>query len=350
MSQPSLFVCRTVQDFVPKDHPLRDLRELIDQVLGSLNDLFDTLYSSHGKPSIPPERLLRASFLQVLYTLRSERQLCEHINYNMLYRWFVGLELEDAMWDHSTFSKNRDRLLQQEVITEFFDQVLQIARERELLSEEHFSVDGTLIDAWASHKSFRPKDDDEPPQSSSQESNFHNEARSNHTHQSTTDSDAELMRKSKGKEARLSYGVHHIIENRNCLVVGVKTTRAASVTEREAAEDLLAELPGGQSKTVGADKGYDTADFVDTCRHFTITPHVAQNHARPGGSSIDKRTTRHVGYQMSMQRRKMIETTFGWVKQYGGLRRMMHRGLERVNATVIFSVSVFNLLRIRNIG
>jgi len=350
MSQPSLFVCRTVQDFVPNDHPLRDLRELIDQVLGSLNDLFDTLYSTYGKPSVPPERLLRASFLQVLYTLRSERQLCEHINYNMLYRWFVGLELEDAMWDHSTFSKNRDRLLQQDVITEFFGRVLQIARERKLLSEDHFSVDGTLIDAWASHKSFRPKDDDEPPQSGNKERNFHEEKRSNRTHQSTTDSDAELMKKSKGKEARLSYGVHHIIENRNCLVVGVKTTRAASVTEREAAEDLLAELPGEHCKTVGADKGFDTADFVDTCRHYKITPHVAQNHTRPGGSSIDNRTTRHVGYHMSMQRRKMIECTFGCIKQYGGLRRMMYRGIERVSAAVIFSVSVFNLLRIRNIG
>lgn len=188
------------------------------------------------------------------------------------------------------------------------------------------------------------------PQSGSRESNIHNEKRSNRTHQSTTDSDAELMRKSKSKEERLSYGVHHIIENRNCLVVGVKTTRAASVTEREAAEDLLSELPGEQRKTVGADQGYDTADFVDTCRHYKITPHVAQNHARPGGSSIDKRTTRHDGYQVSMQRRKMIETTFGWIKQYGGLRRMMYRGIERVNAAVMFSVSVFNLLRIRNVG
>ncbi len=251
------------------------------------------------------------------------------------------------MWDHSTFSKNRDRLLQQDVIPEFFDQVLQIARERKLLSEDHFSVDSTLIDARASHKSFRLKDDD-APQSGSTEGNFHNETRSNRTHQSTTDSDAELMRKPKGKEARLSYGVHHIIENRNSLMVGVKTTRAASVSEREVAEDLLAELSGEQRKTIGADKGYDIADFVDTCRQYKITPHAVQNDTRLGGSSIDNRTTRHVGYQVSMQNRKMIEATFGLIKQYGGNRRMMYRGFERANPAVIFSVSVFNLLRIRN--
>lgn len=352
ISQPKLFVSTTVADFVPKSHLLRDMRELVDEALTSLDDLFNQMYSDNGKPSIAPERLLRASLLQVLYTIRSERQLCEQINYNMLYRWFVGLELDDAMWNHSTFSKNRDRLLEHDVIAEFFSQVLRIARKRNLLSSEHFSVDGTLIEAWASHKSFRPKDDNDQNGGASggREHDFHDEKRSNKTHSSTTDPDAELMKKAKGKEAKLSFGVHHLMENRNCLVVGVKTTRAASVTERDAAEDLLCELPGERRRTLGADKGYDTTDFVASCRELTVTPHVAQNVTRPGGSAIDGRTTSHPGYAVSMRKRKMIETTFGWVKQYGGLRRLMYRGIERVNAAVTFAVSVFNLLRIRNIA
>lgn len=351
ISQPKLFVSTTVADFVPKSHLLRDMRKLVDEALKSLNDLFNQMYSENGKPSIAPERLLRASLLQVLYTIRSERQLCEQINYNMLYRWFVGLELDDAMWDHSTFSKNRNRLLEHDVIAEFFSQVLRIAKKRKLLSDEHFSVDGTLIEAWASHKSFRAKDDDdEGGGTGGREVDFHDEKRSNKTHSSTTDPDAELMKKAKGKEAKLSYGVHHLMENRNYLVVGVKTTGSASVTERDAAEDLLCELPGERRRTLGADKGYDTADFVAGCRELTVTPHVAQNDSRRGGSAIDGRTISHPGYLVSMRKRKMIETTFGWVKQYGGLRRMMFRGIERVNAAVTFAVSVFNLLRIRNIA
>lgn len=352
ISQPKLFVSTTVADFVPTSHLLRDMRKLVDEALKSLDDLFNQMYSENGKPSIAPERLLRASLLQVLYTIRSERQLCEQINYNMLYRWFVGLELDDAMWNHSTFSKNRDRLLEHDVIGEFFSQVLSIAKKKKLLSDEHFSVDGTLIEAWASHKSFRSKEDDDQSGGTSdgREKDFHDEKRSNKTHRSKTDPDAELMKKAKGKEAKLSYGVHHVMENRNYLVVGVKTTRSASVTEREAAEDLLCELPGEHRKTLGADKAYDTTDFVAGCRELKVTPHVAQNDTRPGGSAIDGRTTCHSGYGVSMRKRKMIETTFGWVKQYGGLRRMMFRGIERVNAAVIFAVSVFNLLRIRNIA
>ncbi len=256
ISQPKLFVCTTVADFVHATHLLRDMRELVDEALKSLNDLFDSRYSADGKPSVAPERLLRASLLQVLYTIRSERQLCEQINYNMLYCWFIGLELDNVMWDHSTFSKNRDRLLEHDVIAAIFNQVLGMAKQRKLLSDEHFSVDGTLIDAWASHKSFRPKDDDDNQSGGSGgcEKDFHDEKRSNKTHRSTTDPDAELMKKAKGKEARLSYGVHHLMENRNCLVVGVNTTRSASVTEREAAEDLLCELPGERHRILGADK------------------------------------------------------------------------------------------------
>lgn len=350
VSQPTLFSTSTVEDFVPKKHPLRAIRLLVDEALTQLDGLLDSIYSDMGRESIAPERLIRASLLQVLYTIRSERQLCEHIHYNMLYRWFVGLEMDDVVWHHTTFSKNRQRLLDNEVFMHFFDVVLGMARKRRLVSTEHFSIDGTLIDAWASHKSFRPKDSDDDDGPAGKERDFHGETRSNETHASTTDADAELMRKSNGTAARLSYGVHHVMENRNGLVVGVQTTKSASVTEREAGIDLLAALPGDQRKTVGADKAYDTQEFVDGCRGIDITPHVAMNEKRKGGSAIDGRTTSHPGYDVSIRKRKLIETTFGWLKQYGGLRRMMFRGLDRVADRVLFTVVVFNLLRIRNIG
>lgn len=344
ISQPSLFVARTVDDFVPKKHPLRKMRVLVDEALEELDGVFDSIYSEIGRESIAPERLIRASLLQVLYTIRSERQLVEHIQFNLLYRWFVGLELDDPVWNHSTFSKNRDRLLDHQVFTEFFTTVLGMARKRQLLSKEHFSIDGTLIDAWASHKSFKPRDDDD-----TDGTDFRGDKRSNDTHQSTTDADAELMRKSKGTAARLSYGVHHVMENRNGLIVDVQTAPSASVTEREAAEDLLAALPGSHRMTVGADKAYDTEDFVDSCHGMRITPHVAQNVDRRGGSAIDGRTTRQPGYAVSQKKRKQIEATFGWCKQYGGLRRMMQRGLKRVSGLVQFTAAVYNLLRMRNL-
>ena len=348
ISQPKLFITNTVSDFVPKDHPLRSLRPLIDEALNTLDGLFDEIYADLGKASVAPERLIRASLLQVLYTIRSERQLVEQIHYNMLYRWFVGLEIDDPVWHHSTFSKNRDRLLDNAVLPELFEAVLAIARKYKLLSEDHFSVDGTLIDAWASHKSFRPRDDDdEGPRG--KERDYRDEKRSNASHISTTDPESELMRKGKGMEARLRYGVHHVVENRNHLVVALKTAPAATVHEREAALDLLAELPGEQRKTVGGDKGYDTFDFVEECRAMNITPHVAMNETRRGGSALDARTTRHAGYRISQRKRKMIETTFGWAKQYGGLRRMMYRGLDRVNGAATLTVTAFNLLRIRNL-
>jgi transposase len=349
ISQPKLFVTTTVTDFVPKNHPLRSLRKLLDAALEELDEHFDAMYSDIGRESVAPERLIRASMLQVLFTIRSERQLVEQIRYNMLYRWFVGLEIDDAVWHHSTFTKNRERLLEHAVLPELFEAVLRQARKRHLLSDEHFSVDGTLIDAWASHKSFRPRDEDDGDGPQSRERDFHGERRTNETHVSKTDPDAEQMRKSKGKESRLRYGVHHVTENRNHLVVNVKITPAASVTEREAALDMLAELSGEHRRTVGGDKGFDTFDFVEECRALNITPHVAQNTERPGGSAIDGRTTQHAGYVISQRKRKMIETTFGWTKQYGGLRRMMYRGLERVEAAVTFSVTVFNLLRINNL-
>ena len=348
-SQPKLFVTRTVEDFVPKKHPLRAIRALVDEALKPLDPLFEAAYSDLGRESVAPERLMRASLLQILYSIRSERQLVEHLEYNMLYRWFVGLEMEDEAWHATTFTKNRERLMDREVFTHFFQQVLKMARKRHLLSAEHFSVDGTLIDAWASHKSFRPRDDDQDGGGSGGERNFHGEKRTNATHASTTDPDAELMRKSQGKEARLSYGVHHVMENRSGLVVAARTTKAATVTEREASIELLADLPGGKRKTVGGDKGYDTKGFVAGCRNLKITPHIAQNDTRRGGSALDRRTTQHAGYDISIRKRKLIETTFGWSKHYGGLRRMMYRGLAKVADRVTFTLAVFNLLRISNI-
>lgn len=349
ISQPSLFVAKTVDDFVPKHHPLRPLKKLIDEALADLDELFDTMYSDIGKASIAPERLIRASLLQVLYTIRSERQLVEHIQYNLLYRWFVGLEMEDAVWDHSTFSKNRERLLDHQVMPALFESVLKLARKRHLLSSEHFSVDGTLIQAWASQKSFRPRDGDDGG-SSGKERDFRGQRRTNDTHASTTDPDAELMRKSQGQEARLSYGVDHLMEHRNYIVVGVNTRRAASCHERQGALETVNDaLPGDRRITVAGDCGYDTAGFIQRCRELNVTPHVAQNVNRRGGSALDARTTRHAGYLVSLRKRKMIETTFGWAKQYGGLRRMMYRGIDRADAAVTFTITVFNLMRIRNI-
>lgn len=349
ISQPTLFVTRTVDQFVPQNHPIRALRKLVDEALKDLNNLFNTIYSDNGRDSIPPERLIRASLLQVLYTIRSERQLVEQIEYNLLFRWFVGLEMQDKVWNHSTFSKNRDRLLKHEVFTHFFGSVLSMAKQRDLLSSEHFSVDGTLVDAWASQESFQRRDIKDDDDQGRAGRDFHGEKRSNATHVSRTDPDAELMRKSSGTASRLSYGVHNLIENRNGLVVGVATTSSASTTEREAAIDLLAEQPGEHRKTLAADKGYDTFDFIQGCRGLNITPHVAQNENRRGGSRIDERTTRHSGYYLSMIRRRLIEGTFGWAKQYGGLRRLMVRGKNKVSGQVTFIMAAYNLLRMRNL-
>lgn len=352
ISQPSLFITKTVEDFVPKEHPLRALRQLVDQALDELDGKLNRLYADEGRTSVAPERLIRASLLQVLFTIRSERQLVEHLRYNMLYRWFVGLEMDDAVWHHATFSKNRERLLDEALMSGLFKSVLKLARRHRLLSSEHFSIDGTLIDAWASHKSFQPKDrseDDDDHQSGGKERDFRAERRSNETHVSGTDPDAELMRKGNGMEARLRYGVHHVVENRNHLIVAVGVEPAASVTERAAAIELLKPVAKDRVITVGGDKGFDTRGFVRQCREQGITPHVAQNTARKGGSAIDERTTRHAGYAISQRKRKMIETTFGWTKQYGGLRRMMYRGIDKVRGRVKLVTCAFNLLRISHL-
>jgi len=309
--QESLFTTVQLESFVPAEHPLRSIKLLVDETLERLNWLFDSIYSEVGRESIPPERLIRAQLLQVLYSIRSERQLVEQVHYNLLYRWFIGLTIDDVVWDHSTFSANRDRLIENNVVCELFEEVVNLARENDLLSEEHFSVDGTLIQAWASQKSYRPKTDDDGDDDNdvgrNKEANFHGEKRSNKTHASTTGNEALLAKKGPGKEAKLSYMGHTVMENRNGMIVQAEASQATGVAEREIAVKLLSQLPGKQSKTVGADKNYDTKNFVSVCREMKITPHVARNDKRPGGSAIDGRTSSKESYQVSQKKRKRVE-------------------------------------------
>ena len=334
---------------VPADHPLRAIRALTDQALHSLSPRFAGLYATTGRPSIPPEQLLRALVLQVLYTVRSERLLMEELHYNLLFRWFVGLNMDDPIWHPTTFTKNRDRLLAGEVAAAFFDAVRAQARTAGLLSDEHFTVDGTQLEAWASLKSFQRVDaaPGEPPDDPGNPTvNFHGESRRNDTHQSTTDGEAMLHKKGKGKEAKLAYLGHVLLDNRDGLVANVCVTHATGTAEREAAAILLeASAPPGS--TVGADKGYDVASFVAAVRDLDITPHVAQ---KARWSAIDGRTTRHPGYAVSGRKRKLVEQVFGWMKTVGGLRKLRHRGVERVDWTVTFAATVYNLVRLRNLG
>ena len=347
--QESLFTTIQLESFVPSDHPLRPIRKLLDKAMQNLSWLFDSIYADRGRESIPPERLIRAQLLQVLFSIRSERQLVEQINYNLLYRWFVGLTIEDRVWDHSSFSTNRDRLLENDVITELFEEVVKLARKQKLLSDEHFSVDGTLIQAWASQKSYRRKDDDNGPPDGGRnsEANFHGEKRSNKTHESKTDGDALLAKKGPGKEARLSYMGHTVMENRNGLIVKAAASQATGKAEREVSAELLANLPGSKRKTVGADKNYDTRGFVKDCRDMKITPHVARNDKRPGGSAIDGRTSRHEGYQISQRSRKRVEEPFGWGKTVGLIRQIKVRGLSKVNSVFMMTMIGWNLTRMR---
>lgn len=332
---------------VRHDHPLRAIRRLTDEVLASLSPRFTKMYSDIGRPSIPPEQLLRALLIQSLYTVRSERLLMEEIDYSVLYRWFVGLSMDDPIWSPTTFSKNRDRLLESDIAGAFFDGVLAQARAAGLLSDEHFTVDGTLLEAWASLKSFRRKDAEPtpPPDDPGNPTvNFHGEARRNDTHQSTTDPDAQLARKGQGKEAKLSYAGHVLLDNRHGLVANVCATAATGTAEREAALLLLGVLPHGG--TVGGDKGFDVPSFVAGVRALTITPHVAQ---KMKGSAIDGRTTRHAGYAVSQQKRKLIEQVFGWMKTVGGLRKLRHRGGALVDWILTFTAAAYNLIRLRTL-
>jgi transposase len=339
------------EERVRKDHPLRAIREQTEEIFRRMSPLFDAMYAEGGRPSIAPEKLLGAQLLQMLYSVRSERLLMEELDYSILFRWFVGLNLDDAVWDATTFTKNRDRLLEAAVAKEFLAQVVEQARRGRLISDEHFTVDGTLLEAWASMKSFRPKGSkqDPPEDPGNPTVDFHGEKRSNQTHESRTDGDAKLARKGAGKEAKLSYSGNLLVENRNGLIVNAELLEANGRAERDAALMMLEELPGDQRLTVGGDKGFDTAEFVAECRHMKVTPHVAQNEKRPGGSAIDQRTTRHAGYTISQKKRKRIEECFGWMKDIALLRKLKHRGLSKVGWIFSFAAAAYNLVRLRKL-
>jgi transposase len=348
----ALFSYLSCEARVPQDHPLRPIRTIVDQALTVLSPAFDQLYSDIGRPSIPPEKLLRALLLQAFYSVRSERQLMEQLDYNLLFRWFVGLAMDAPIWDVTVFTKNRDRFLEGEVAAHFFQAVLGQPEVRALLSDEHFSVDGTLIEAWASMKSFKPKAETggEPPAADAgggrnRERDFHGEQRRNDTHASTTDPDARLFRKGRGKEAKLCHMGHLLMENRNGLIVDALVTQASGTAERDAAEAMLGRQTGQHRATLGADKAYDAAGFIVRVRALNITPHVAQN-TSGRRSAIDGRTTRHPGYQASQRVRKRIEEAFGWIKTTGGLRKTRHRGTARVGWLFTLTATACNLVRL----
>ncbi len=350
--QQAIFSYVSLEDRIPKRHPLRDIRKIVDKALGELSSTFDEMYARSGRPSIPPEQLIRAMLIQVLFSIRSERQLMEELDFNLLYRWFVGLSMDDQVWNHSVFSKNRDRLLLHDVADRFFDAIRDQAAAKKLLSQDHFTVDGTLIEASASLKSFRPKDeepgDDDNPDSSggrNQTVDFKGQKRSNKTHQSTTDPDSRLARKGDGKEAKLCYAGHILTENRNGLIVDAELTQATGTAEPEAALEMASRLPGIDRKTLGADKGYDNRVLIEGLRACEVTPHVAQKKY----SGIDGRTTRHEGYEQSQRRRKMVEERFGWLKDIGGLRKLKHRGLAKVSWIFKFTAAVCNVVMMRRL-
>jgi transposase len=345
----SMFSYVSLEQRVPTDHPLRAIRRITDRALEQLSPRFGALYVHFGRPSIPPEKLLRALLLQALYTVRSERQLMEQLDYNLLFRWFVGLGMDDAVWSPTTFSKNRDRLLDGDIAQAFFEAVLLQAETARLLSDEHFTVDGTLLEAWASHKSFRPRDEEPPASGGGNPTvNFHGQRRTNDTHQSTTDPDARLYKKAQGREARLGYLGHLLMEHRSGLIVQTTVTPADGHGERDAALVMIEGVPGPQRITVAADKGYDTRDFVAGLRAMQATPHVAQ-HTTGRRSAIDARTTRHAGYAVSQQKRKLVEQGFGWIKTIGGLRKLRHRGGALVGWIFTFTAAAYNIVRLRRL-
>ena len=352
--QTTLFSYVSVEDRIPADHPLRTIHALVNPILSTLSPRFEVLYARMGRPSIPPERLLRALLLQVLYTVRSERQLMEQLNYNLLFRWFVGLNPDDAVWVPTVFSKNRDRLIDGQIAEAFMQEVLKAAVSG-LLSHEHFTVDGTLLEAWASHKSVRPKDDPSPPPSDGDKKNpsvdFRGEQRSNATHQSVTDPDARLARKSSGTASILGHLGSVLMDNRHGLIVATDVRAPGYDAERDAAVAMLTTLaPRQRRRTLGADKGYDSAALVTGARACGVTPHVAQNiHATKSTSAIDQRTTRHAGYAISQVKRKLVEEAFGWGKTIGGLRKLHQRGHAKVGWIVAFTNAAYNLVRMRTL-
>jgi transposase len=349
-SQPKMFYQLSLEEKIPQDHPLRTMKKLVDGILADMDSFFNTLYSDYGAPSIPPEQLLKALLLQILFSIRSERQLVEQIAFNLLYQWFLDMSPEDAVWNSSTFSKNRDRLLEGEVATRFFEEVLAIAKERNLLSEEHFSVDGTLIEAWASMKSVKPKGD-EPDDtngftSRNPDVDFKGQKRTNNTHQSTTDPEARLFKKGKGKETKLCFMGHVLMENRHGLAVSTRLTVATGTAEREAAFGMVEEIKAPSKRiTLGGDKGFDVAEDIGKWRDRNVTPHFARKET----SRIDERTVRHEGYEVSQRKRRRIEEHFGWDKTVGGMRKVRHIGKRLVGWMFTFTTAAYNLTRINNI-
>jgi transposase len=352
--QSQMFSYLSPEQRVRKDHPLRAVRGMVDEVLRALSPQFNRMYAREGRASIAPEKLLRALVVQMLYSIRSERLLVEDIDYNILFRWFIGLNLDEEVWDATTFTKNRERLLEADVAKQFLAAVVEMARAKGFVSDEHFSVDGTLLEAWASDKSFQPKDGGgqaPPPDDPGNPTvNFRGQRRSNETHASTTDPEAKLARKGEGKESKLSYSGNLLVENRNGLIVNATAWEANGRAERDAALVMLEQVPGNGRITAGGDKGFDTRDFVAECRHMTVTPHVAQNHGRNGGSAIDARTARHESYRVSQRKRKRIEECFGWLKTIALLRKVRHRGLEKVDWVFVFACAAYNLVRLRNLS
>jgi transposase len=344
--QGGMFSYVTLEARIPDDHPLRAIRTMTDAALRGMSRKLGELYSHTGRPSIPPEHLLRALVVQVLFSVRSERLLMEQLQYNLLFRWFVGLQMDDRVWDVTVFTKNRDRLLQGQVAEVFFAQVIGQAREAGLLSDEHFTVDGTLLEACAGQKSFRPKDGSGDGGASGGERDFRGERRKNQTHASTTDPEARLFRKGKGKEAKLCFMGHAVADNRHGLLVGAQTTPASGTAEREAAEKMVRRVRRRRRGTMGGDKGYDQQAFVTAMRQRRVTPHVAQND-KNRRSAIDGRTTRHAGYGISQWKRKAIEQSFGWMKTVGLLRKMRHRGMAKVGWMFTFTAAIYDLVRMR---
>jgi transposase len=344
--QEGMFSYVSPEKRVPADHPLRPIRKMVDEILKEMSPQFAKLYSDVGRPSIAPERLFRSLLLQIFYSVRSERMLIEQLQYNLLFRWFVGMEMDEAVWNHAVYSKNRERLLNEEVAETFFQRVLE--RARPFMSDEHFTVDGTLIEAWASHKSFRPKDGTGQPPGSGGDVDFKGEKRKNQTHESSTDPDARLWTKSRGSQAKLSYMGHVLMENRNGLLLQTFLTEANGRAERDAALLMAEALPPGKRVTMGGDKAYDTREFVGELRGMNITPHVAQNTTNRR-SAVDERTTRHAGYEVSQQKRRRVEQSFGWMKMVGMLRKVKLRGIEKVGWLFTFTGAAYNLCRLRNL-
>jgi transposase len=339
------------EDRVPKQHPARRIKQLADAALKKLSPVFDEMYAAGGRKSIPPETLLKTSLLMALYSIRSEREFCEQLDYNLLFRWFLDMDTVEPSFDHSTLSANRERLLAHDVAGQFFGQVVRQARHYGLMSREHFTVDGTQIEAWASLKSFRKKDTKKtpPPDDPGNPSvDFHGEKRSNETHESTTDPEARLARKGQGKEAKLAFAQHVLMENRNGLIVDVVVTTATGTAEREAALDMLdGQLTGMNTVTLAADRGYHVRQFIEECRGRNVTPHIAMNDKK--SNFLDRRTTRHEGYRVSQRIRKRVEETFGWMKTVGGFRKTRFKGLARTQLASRLVACAYNLLRIANL-